>query len=165
MNRNNGSKTTQVIVNVFRPSRANPSDTMLYGLSSKYRIEEWTLEYYSVEKDSSILPRKVTCCLPEGYEEAYRKHGDRTSTSGPIYKVRAWRIEFTCYFLDFCPDYLKVRDEHAQTAGDKARWDLNAIGWDLPGHLIIASKEHPLLAEGPSGRKYVYDYWCIIGMR
>jgi hypothetical protein len=150
----------EVVVNAFRPSKARERETVLAGPSSEYGTEEWMLDYFSVEKDRTLLRREAKCLLPAGYERAYLEHADRPRSEGPIYKVRAWGVEFLCAYLRWCPDFVQVRDRHARDEGERARWDLEAVGWDLPGYFVIGSHEHPFAAAGPGGTKYVYDYWC-----
>jgi hypothetical protein len=149
-----------VVVNAFRPSKAGEDETLLQSPFSEYGTEEWMLDYFSVEKNGVVVKRGARCQLPLGYESAYLNREGEERKEGPIYKVRAWGVEFLCSYLDSCPEYVKVRDAHARTAHQRAGWDLAAVGWDLPGYFVIASGAHAFTAIGPSTRRYVYDYWC-----
>jgi hypothetical protein len=150
-----------LVCNMVRPSSANPEKTILTGPSSKYPTEDWLLDYFSIEKDKSASKKEVICKLPSGYEKAWDEHGEPGRPEGPMYKVRAWGMEFCTYYLKWCDEYRKIRDSLVgNDASLRASFDLNAIGWDLPGHFIIASKEHPFYATSPLKNKYVYDRWC-----
>ncbi|MFB0562966.1 MAG: hypothetical protein ACETWM_17345 [Candidatus Lokiarchaeia archaeon] len=155
------SREISIVCNMVRPSSASPDLKILNGPSDKYPTEDWLLDYFSVERDRSLSKRSVTCRLPRGYEKSWNKHGDLERPEGPIYKVRAWGMEFCVYYLKWCDVYQKIRDSIVNDAkSSKACFDLNAIGWDLPGYFIIGSKEHPFYATSPAQKRYVYDSWC-----
>ena len=155
------SREISIVCNMVRPSSASPDLKILNGPSDKYPTEDWLLNYFSVEKNESISKREVICKLPYGYEKAWDEHGDPERLEGPIYKVRAWGMEFCVYYLKWCEDYKKIRDSIVRNdRSSKACFDLDAIGWDLPGYFIIASNEHPFHATSPAKKRYVYDSWC-----
>jgi hypothetical protein len=146
------------VTNMWRPSSAS-EEKALFGPSSDYKSEEWILDYFYVDEDGHLGRNKISAFLPLGYDRAYKLHGDPGRKEGPIYKVRAWGMEFACRYLQFCTEYLKVRDENGKTIQERASWDLQAVGWDLPGYYTIASEEHPFTATSPSGKEYAYDFW------
>jgi hypothetical protein len=158
-----GATRTGLTLNVFRPSSADKSQTSLYGPSRDYRSEEWRLDYFYVDRDETVKRRRIGCFLPLGYEAAFLRYGDPSRKEGPIYKVRAWGVEFAAHYLSFCQDYARVKNEQAKTRRELADWDLLAIGWDLPGCYTIASEEHPFTAISPGGHEFVYDYWSTAG--
>jgi len=153
----------RLVLNVFRPSSIDKSQTSLYGPSRDYKSEEWLLDYFYVDKDESVNRKRVGCFLPLGYEAAFLRYGDPNRKEGPIYKVRAWGVEFAARYVSFCGDYVRVRNQRAKTPREIAEWDLLATGWDLPGYYTIASEEHPFTVISPGGREYVYDYWSTAG--
>jgi len=154
---------TLVILNVFRPSSTDKSQTSLYGPSRDYRSEEWFLDYFYVDENESVNRKKIGCFLPLGYEAAFLRYGDPNRREGPVYKVRAWGAEFSARYVSFCEDYVRVGNQRAKTRREIAERDLLATGWDLPGYYTIASEEHPFTVISPGGHEFVYDYWSTAG--
>jgi hypothetical protein len=154
---------THLIINVFRPSSTDKSQTSLYGPSRDYKSEEWLLDYFYVDENESVNRKRIGCFLPLGYEAAFLRYGDPNRKEGPVYKVRAWGAEFSARYVSFCEDYVRVRNQRAKTRREIAEWDLLATGWDLPGYYTIASDEHPFTVISPGGHEFVYDYWSTAG--
>ena len=146
-----------VMANDFERNRAGDLEGRLFDLSCAYRVEEWKMDYFSVEADESVQRMKASCYLPRGFEQAYVNHAIDSSPAGPVKRVHAWGVEFDQVYLDWCADYVLKRCAKARGPGEAASWDAQAVNWDLPGNFVLASKEHPFRAGGPSGRIYVCD--------
>jgi len=145
---------------MFRPSSTPHDVIQLFGPSREYQSEEWFFSYLSVAEDERLYRQLTSCFLPRGYEQGFLLHGDASRKQGPIYTIRAWGVRFLTRYLDFCTDYVRVRNEKTKTVQRRAEWDARATSWDLPGHFIIASDEHAFDARGPSDRTYSFDSWC-----
>ena len=146
-----------VMANDFERNRAGDLAGRFFDLSCAYRVEEWKMDYFSVELDEVVQRMKASCYLPRGFEQAYVNHAIDSSPAGPVKRVHAWGVEFDQAYLDWCADYVLKRCAKARAPGEAGSWDAQAVTWDLPGNFVLASKCYPFSARAPGGKVYVCD--------
>lgn len=144
--------------NVFRRSTTPPGAEVLNNFPGHYPTEDWQAQYWDVTETGAPARRKVTVQLPLGF----------SSTSPPvtiwqpgcIYAVRRWGLACRTSLLEEIPFNLLAYLSLEATDGEVLRLMYGATWFDLPGHFIIASDEHPFYLYDPAGTlKGAYTDW------
>jgi hypothetical protein len=141
--------------NILRRSGAAPDTKVVNNYPGRYPTEDWQARYWTVTERRDLQERVVTVQLPQGWTAACLKV--EVSQSGCVHRVRRWG--FACYAslleeIGFDPAPLLTHDRERFPGGDDQELLQVMIGlthFDLPGHFIIASQEHPFLLFDPQG--------------
>lgn len=141
--------------NTMRLSTARDDGQPIDNLPGLYPTEDWIVHYWDVERQGRLRSRQATICLPAGYARACRVVS--IGQAGCVHQVRRWGVQ--CYTrilqdIGFDPtQYLGagVADSPARTDQELIAILLQATHFDLPGHFVIASDQHPLLLFAPDG--------------
>jgi len=141
--------------NIFRRSIAVPDTKVVNNYPDCYPNEDWQARYWTVTEAGDLQERAVTVQLPRGCTAACLEV--EVGQSGCVHRVRRWG--FACYAslleeigFDLAP--LLTHDRKRFPGGDDQELLQVVIGithFDLPGHFIIASQEHPFLLFDPQG--------------
>ncbi len=150
--------------NALRRSRAANDTTVVNNLPGRYPVEDWLARYWTVTESGELEQRQVTIQLPRGYAGACLEI--EVGYNGCIDRVRRWGV--TCYIsvlndIGFDPQSLLTHDRVRFPGGDDQEIIhvlMAATHFDLPGHFVIASPEHPFLLFAPDGcLKGSYTRW------
>lgn len=141
--------------NILRCSSAAPDTRVVNNYPGRYPTEDWQARYWTVTEGGDLQERVVTVQLPRGCTAACLEA--EIGQSGCVHRVRRWG--FACYVslleeIDFDPAALLTHDRERFPGGDDQELLQVMIGvthFDLPGHFIIASQEHPFLLFDPQG--------------
>jgi hypothetical protein len=141
--------------NILRRSGAAPDTKVVNNYPGRYPTEDWQARYWTVTERRDLQERVVTVQLPQGWTAACLEV--EVSQSGCVHRVRRWG--FACYAslleeIGFDPAPLLTHDRERFPGGDDQELLQVMIGlthFDLPGHFIIASQEHPFLLFDPQG--------------
>lgn len=141
--------------NTMRQSTAPPDAEVINNFPGRYPTEDWRAYYWMVTETSDLMDRRVTIQLPRGYADVCPKV--EIGQSGCIYQVRRWGV--ACYAslleeMGFNPGPLLTHDQERFPGGEAQeilRMMIQATHFDLPGHFIIASQQHPFLLFDPEG--------------
>jgi hypothetical protein len=141
--------------NIFRRSSAAPDTKVVNNYPGRYPSEDWQARYWTVTEGGDLQERVVTVQLPRGCAAACLEV--EAGQSGCVHRVRRWG--FACYTsllkeIGFDPAPLLTHDRKRFPGGDDQELLQVVIGvthFDLPGHFIIASQEHPFLLFDPQG--------------
>jgi hypothetical protein len=141
--------------NILRRSSAAPDIKVVNNYSGRYPTENWQARYWTVTGGGDLREGVVTVQLPRGCAAACLEA--EVGQSGCVHRVRRWG--FACYAslleeigFDLAP--LLTHDRERFPGGDDQELLQVMIGvthFDLPGHFIIASREHPFLLSDPQG--------------
>jgi hypothetical protein len=146
--------------NTMRLSTAQDDGRPINNLPGFFATEDWVVHYWDVEPQGRLRSRQATIQLPLGYAVACPEIwiGER----GCVHQVRRWGVQ--CYTrilqnIGFDPTrYLGGDSGSGEQEGSAGASDgelitilLRATHFDLPGHFIIASEQHPLLLFAPDG--------------
>ncbi|MGQ9626888.1 MAG: hypothetical protein ACUVV0_08295 [Anaerolineae bacterium] len=150
--------------NTLRLSTAPPDAQVINNFPGRYPTEDWKVRYWAVTEKGSLEEKQAIIQLPCGYSEACLPV--EVGYNGCIYGVRRWGL--ACYAsileeINFDPTPLLTRDRQRYPTGDEQEIldiMLRVTCFDLPGHFIIASPEHPFLLFDPQGvMKGGYTKW------
>lgn len=150
--------------NTMRRSSAPPDAEVINNFPGLYPTEDWRAYYWVVTERGELVDKHVTVQLPKGYADVCPEV--EIGQQGCIYRARRWGV--ACYpslleEIDFDPQPLLTHDRGRFPGGDAQEIlhvILRATHFDLPGHFIIASWEHPLLLFDPGGTlKGSYTKW------
>jgi len=141
--------------NIFRRSSATPDTKVVNNYPGRYPTEDWKARYWTVTERGDLQERVVAVELPRGCTAACLEV--EVGQSGCVHRVRRWG--FACYAslleeIGFDPTPLLTYDRERFSGGDDQELLQVMIGvthFDLPGHFIIASQEHPFLLFDPQG--------------
>ena len=141
--------------NILRRSGAVPDTKVVNNYPGRYPTEDWQARYWTVTERGDLQERVVTVQLPQGCTAACLEI--EVNQSGCVHRVRRWG--FACYAslleeIGFDPAPLLTHDRERFPGGDDQELLQVMIGlthFDLPGHFIIASQEHPFLLFDPQG--------------
>ena len=150
--------------NILRRSSAAPDAKTVNNYPGRYPTEDWQARYWIVTKGGDLQERVVTVQLPQGCTAACLEVD--AGQSGCVHRVRRWG--FACYAslleeigFDLAP--LLTHDRERFPGGEDQELLQVIIGvthFDLPGHFVIASQEHPFLLFDPQGvLKGSYTRW------
>lgn len=141
--------------NILRRSSAAPDTEIVNNYPGRYRTEDWQARYWTVIGESDLQEKVVTVQLPQGCSAACLEV--EVGQSGCVHRVRRWG--FACYVslleaigFDLAP--LLTHDREGFPGGDDQELLQVMMGvthFDLPGHFVIASQEHPFLLFDPQG--------------
>ena len=142
--------------NTVRQSTALPDAEVINNFPGCYPVEDWRAYYWVVTEKGGLVDRRVTIQLPRGYTDVCPKV--ETGQDGCIYRVRRWGV--VCYAslleeMGFDPGSLLTHDQEHFPGGEGQeilRVMIQATHFDLPGHFVIASWEHPFLLFDPEGK-------------
>lgn len=150
--------------NTLRRSTAAPDTQVVNNYPGRYPTEDWQARYWTVTEEGDLQEKAVTVQLPRGCTAACL--GVEVGQSGCVHRVRRWG--FACYVslleeIGFDPTPLLTHDRERFPGGDDQELLQVMIGvthFDLPGHFVIASQEHPFLLFDPQGiLKGSYTRW------
>jgi hypothetical protein len=150
--------------NTLRRSGAAPDTEIVNNYPGRYSTEDWQARYWTVAEGGDLRGRVVTVQLPQGCSAACLEI--EVGQNGCVHRVRRWG--FACYIsllgeIGFDPISLLTHDRERFPGGDDQELLQAMIGvthFDLPGHFIIASREHPFLLFDPQGAlKGSYIRW------
>lgn len=150
--------------NTMRLSTAADDGQPINNLPGLYATEDWVVHYWDVQPRGQLRSRQATIQLPLGYADACPRIS--IGQKGCVHHVRRWGVQ--CYTrvlqdIGFDPMLHLTRDRHRYPGGDDEEIVailLQATHFDLPGYMIIASEEHPLLLFDPEGvLKGSYTRW------
>jgi hypothetical protein len=150
--------------NTLRRSSAAPDTEIVNNYPGRYPTEDWQARYWKVAEGGDLRGRVVTVQLPQGCSAACLEV--EVGQNGCVHRVRRWG--FACYIsllgeISFDPISLLTHDRERFPGGDDQELLQVMIGvthFDLPGHFIIASREHPFLLFDPQGAlKGSYIRW------
>jgi len=141
--------------NIFRRTSAAPDTKVVNNYPGRYPTEDWKARYWTVTERGDLQERVVAIELPRGCTAACLEV--EVGQSGCVHRVRRWG--FACYAslleeIGFDPAPLLTYDRERFPGGDDQELLQVMIGvthFDLPGHFIIASQEHPFLLFDPRG--------------
>jgi len=135
--------------NMYRRSQAPPGLAVANNLPGRYPVEDWRARYWDVTPDGELARRRITVQLPVGFSRA--SPPVKVGQPGCIQAVRRWGVACRTSLLEAIAldpaVYLSAEatDDEAMELMYRATW------FDLPGHFIIASDEHPFLLFDPAG--------------
>jgi hypothetical protein len=150
--------------NTMRRSTAPPDAEVINNFPGRYPPEDWRAEYWMVTERGDLMDKRVTIQLPRGYTDVCPQV--EIGQSGCIYRVRRWGV--VCYAslleeMGFDPGALLTQDQErfpGEKGQESLRIMIRATHFDLPGHFIIASWQHPFLLFDPGGTlKGSYTRW------
>jgi hypothetical protein len=141
--------------NILRRSSAALDTKVVNNYPGRYPTEDWQARYWTVTEGGNLQERLVTVQLPQGCTAACLEV--EVGQRGCVHRVRRWG--FACYIslleeIGFDPAPLLTHDQERFPGGDDQELLQVMIGvthFDLPGHFIIASQEHPFLLFDPQG--------------
>jgi hypothetical protein len=151
------------IGNALRTSTASADTRIVESLPGRCPAEDWRAYYWDVAEDGMLREGRAILRLPRGVAE----HAPEIDIgeSGVVKHVRRWGVALRGDILEalgFDPAPFLTHDR-TRFAGDDAEAlhvILQATHFDLPGHFIIASEEHPFLLFDPRGTlKGSYAHW------
>lgn len=150
--------------NTMRRSTAPADAEVINNFPGRYLTEDWRAYYWVVTEKGDLVDRRATIQLPLGYADVCP--AVYPGQNGCIHSVRRWGV--ACYTslleeMGFDPDVLVTHDQEGR--GEEGELTLRAMiqvtHFDLPGHFIIASWEHPFSLFDPEGiLKGSYTTWC-----
>jgi len=150
--------------NILRRSSAAPDTQVVNNYPDCYPTEDWQARYWTVTAEGDLQERVMTVQLPRGCAAACLEV--KVGQNGCVHRVRRWG--FACYVslleeIGFDPAQLLPHDRERFPGGDDQELLQVVIGvthFDLPGHFIIASQEHPFLLFDCGGAlKGSYTRW------
>ncbi len=144
--------------NVFRRSSAPPEARVVRNSLGRYPTEDWRARYWDVTEAGTLVRREVTVQLPLGFSRV--SPPVTTGQPGCIHAVRRWGLACRTSLLEAIPFDPAAYLSSEATDGEVMRLMYGATWFDLPGHFIIASDEHPFHLHDPAGvRKGSYVDW------
>lgn len=154
----------KLVGNSVRKSTAPPDAEVINNFPGRYPTEDWRAYYWVVTEKGDLVERRVTIQLPRGYADVCPQV--EIGQRGCVYRVRRWGV--ACYVsrlddMGFDPVPLLDRDREDLSGEEGAeilRAMIQVTHFDLPGHFIIASQQHPFLLFDPDGTlKGSYTRW------
>jgi hypothetical protein len=137
----------------FRES-SQSSNAVAENLPNLFPVEEWRAFYWTLERDGELTTAHAVIHLPLGLGSV----APRVSIGEPgvIEHVRRWGVTLRGGFvqeLGLDLDALLTHDRLRFSSDDAEALHLMTMltHFDLPGHFIIASDEHPFLLFDPEG--------------
>ena len=150
--------------NAVRGSTASPDAEVINNFPGRYPTEDWQAQYWVVTEKGDLMDTRVTIQLPRGYTDVCQEV--KRGQNGCIHRVRRWGL--ACYTslleeIEFDPEVLSTPDQNlpSDEGPEILRMMIQVTHFDLPGHFIIASWEHPFSLFDPEGiLKGSYTTWC-----
>jgi hypothetical protein len=149
--------------NVFRRSTAPSGATVVNNSPTPYPTEDWRAQYWDVTESGALAHREVTVQLPSGFGRV--SPPVTLGQPGCIHAVRRWGVACRTSLLARIPFEPSVYVSLEATDEEVMRLMYNATWFDLPGHFIIASDEHPFYLYDPAGvlRGSYVDWFTYLG--
>jgi hypothetical protein len=135
--------------NVFRRSTARPEMTVVNNFPGRYPVEDWRVQYWDVTEARSLVRQEVTIQFPLGFSQVSPLV--TIGQQGCIHAVRRWGLACRTSLLEQIPFDTFAYLSPEATDDEVLRLMYGATWFDLPGHFIIASDEHPLYLYDPAG--------------
>ncbi len=137
----------------FRKS-TQTSNTIVENLPNQFPVEEWRAFYWTLEPNGQLNTAHAVIHLPRGLGAVTRRVN--IGEYGIIEHTRRWGITLRGGFIDYIDldlDALMTHDRSRFSSDDAEALHLMMLltHFDLPGHFIIASDEHPFLLFDPQG--------------
>jgi hypothetical protein len=150
--------------NSVRLTTASMDAKVINNFPDQYPTEDWQAHYWVVTENRDLVDRRVTIQLPRGFTDVCPEVDK--GQSGCIHRVRRWGV--ACYTslleeIGFDPDVLVTHGQESlgEEGQEILRMMIQVTHFDLPGHFIIASWEHPFSLFDPEGTlKGSYTIWC-----
>ena len=135
----------------LRCSEASEYDSVINNFPGRYPTEDWRALYWNVKQENTLEQREVVLQLPRGWCEVCPIV--TVGYPGCIQYVRRWGVSLYPSILeDIAFDASSLLPQGRASAGSELlRVMLAVTHFDLPGHFIIASQEHPFLLYDPDG--------------
>lgn len=145
--------------NVFRRSSAPAGTRVANNYPGLYPTENWQTQYWDVTEAGELVRRIVTVQLPLGFSRV--SPPVTVGQPGCIYAVRRWGLACRTSLLEEIPFAASAYLSPEATDDEVVHLMYGATWFDLPGHFIIASDEHPFFLYDPAGvLKGAYVNWC-----
>ncbi len=150
--------------NGLQISTASPDVRIFNNFPGLYPTEDWVAHYWDMGPAGDLVAREAIIQLPRGWARACVPVA--IGYPGCIQWVRRWGVALYPSILadigfDFEP--LLTHDAQRFPGGDEEELLHLVSGitqFDLPGHFIIASEEHPFILYDPDGIvKGTYTQW------
>ena len=141
--------------NALQMSTAAPDVQVIDNFPGLYPTEEWLARYWDVGPLGELAPREATIRLPLGWTRVCAPVA--IGYPGCIQWVRRWGVALYPSILDdmgFDFEPHLTHDAGRFPGGDEQELLHLVLGmtqFDLPGHFIIASLEHPFFLLDPRG--------------
>lgn len=137
----------------FRPS-SQGTDEIVENLPNLFTTEDWRAFYWTLEPDGTLETAHAVIRLPLGLGNVTKRVS--IGDYGIIEHTRRWGVTLRGGFMDYIDldlDALMTHDRTRFSSDDAEALHLMTLltHFDLPGHFIIASDEHPFLLFDPSG--------------
>jgi hypothetical protein len=137
----------------FRES-AQTTNAIAENLPNLFPVEEWRAFYWTLERDGNLTTAHAVMHLPRGLGQVVPRVS--IGEAGVIEHVRRWGVTLRGGFiqdLGLDLDALLCHDRSRFSSDDAEALHLMTMltHFDLPGHFIIASEEHPFLLFDPEG--------------
>lgn len=138
----------------FRPSSFQYPDRAAENLPNRFPVEEWRAFYWTLEPDGNLTTAHAVMHLPLGLGTVTRRVN--IGQPGVVEHVRRWGVTLRGGIVEdlgFDLDALLTHDRSRFATDDSEALHLitELTHFDLPGHFIIASQEHPFLLFDPEG--------------
>lgn len=137
----------------FRQSQ-QPSNGIVENLPNRFPVEEWRAFYWTLEPDGALDTAYAIMHLPRGLGEV-TEHVS-IGEAGIVEHVRRWGVTLRGGYVQAIGldlDGMLSHDRARFSSDDAEALHLMTLltHFDLPGHFIIASQEHPFLLFDPAG--------------
>lgn len=124
------------------------------NLPNQFPVEEWRAFYWTLERDGRLATAYAVMHLPRGLGHITRRVN--IGEYGIIEHTRRWGITLQGDFINYIDldlDALMTHDRARFSSDDAEALHLMTLltHFDLPGHFILASDEHPFLLFDPEG--------------
>lgn len=147
----------------LRQTSATDPTAIVDNMPDAFPKEEWLVYYWSVSPEGDLVDARAKLHLPRGAMDATRRV--RIGQQGLIDNVRRWGVALRGGLLeemnfDHTPLMSHDRSRFLTEDNEALHLIFQLTHFDLPGHFIIASDEHPFLLFDPGGvLKGSYTKW------
>lgn len=137
----------------FRQS-SQSAGIIVENLPYLFPVEEWRAIYWSLEQDGALSTAHAAIHLPRGTCAVTERVS--IGEQGIVERVRRWGVTLRGEYVQAIGldiDALLTHDRARFSSDDAEALHLLTLltHFDLPGHFIIASDEHPFLLFDPDG--------------
>lgn len=137
----------------FRQSQ-QPSNVIVENLPNRFPVEEWRAFYWTLEPDGALDTAYAIMHLPRGLGNVTERVS--IGEAGIVEHVRRWGVTLRGGYvqdIDLDLDAMLSHDRTRFSSDDAEALHLMTLltHFDLPGHFIIASQEHPFLLFDSAG--------------
>ncbi len=149
--------------NELRESSASAEQGVSDNLPGLFAVEKWNAYYWTMDADGRLQEGRALINILQGIGDITPEV--KVGENGVIEHVRRWGVALRGGLLEllgFDPTPYLTHDRTRFANDDAEALNLvtNLTHFDLPGHFIIASEEHPFLLFDPDGRlKGTFTRW------